>query len=551
MEKQQPVARDTIVPTASRQEKTSCDYSRRRFLQAGAAGAAALGALSQVRGDAPRLRGISREGLRTGWNPRSFDPDLVRLIDRITGGFSLAEYDYAEQMGYEDYLDEQLELTTEDYDPVLDAHLANFLMLDWSAIEIWNYYFPEGGENNSTLAMWESSSIQVIWMVYAKAQLLYRMFQFWSHHFNIDPRGDGHVRYLLFPFLRGHILPNALGAVPDLIRATAEGPAMLRYLNNDVSSGSAPNENYARELMELHTLGVDGGYDQEDIQQLAKILTGWTYCKNRSGCGGGLEWGQFLFDPNLHAPGGKTFLDHDIPEGGKDEGDTALNILVEHDSTADYISRKLCRFFLGGIDFNYNPPEDVVQMVKWTYLNSPTLGDIKAMLRIILSREVLSQFSVTKFRRPIDLVTAAMRATQAEVVPAPPNFLGGGGDNGLRANLESMGMWPTYWETPDGPYDTKAWMMGSPLPRWQYLDRLAEDVLYQFQDVDVRGLLHSVGALEPGYQAEGFNQILTGGRMTSREVEEVQEFVGLSVDEGSLEDALSLAMQMPTYSFHA
>jgi uncharacterized protein (DUF1800 family) len=477
-----------------------------------------------------------------------FDPDLVLLIDRITGGFSLAEYQHAESLGYEGYLAEQLayESLIDGNDPALEARLAPYDIKDMSGQMIRDTYLPM---NQSFIPYRQTTSIQLVSAVYAKAQLYHRMFQFWNHHLNIDLNSSGAHRFILWPFLRDAVLANSMTTVPDLISASVHGGAMMLYLNNNANIVGAPNENYARELMELHTLGVDNGYTQTDIEELARILTGWSVCLNGNGCGA-LGYGDFLYRANVHDAKDKVFLGNDITgqsgANGQLEGEEAIAILVGHENAADFFARKLCRFFLGGLTYNYDPPEDIVQMVKWTYLNSNPLGDIRSMLNIILHRDVLTSHAVPKFRRPYDLATAALRALGADLVSTNPAFL-----PGMRFSLTSMGMNPNFWGPPNGPFDSKSWSEGSIIPRWSFFDALATNGLVSdITPLSVGTLLSQVDATAPGTQAQGLNILLTGGRMHQREVNAVQDFIGFkAVTEAVLQESLGLAMSLPTYQF--
>ncbi len=535
------MSRQTVECRSDRRRNGE-SVSRRHFLRSGVASAAALAALSRTEwalagpgGGRPRGGGMT------------FDPDLVLLIDRITGGFSLAEYEHAESHGYEGYLAEQLgyESLIGANDPNLAARLANFNIYNMTAQQIAATYNPT---QMTQVPLRQTIAIQLIWAVYGKAQLYYRMFQFWNHHLNVDINSSNAQRFLLWPFLRDVVLANSMTNFPALIAASAHGPAMLVYLNNNTNVASAPDENYARELMELHTLGVDNGYTQTDVEELARVLTGWSACLNFNGCGA-TPYGEFRFIPGNHDTGNKIVLDNFIQglsgAAGIQEGEQVLGILTAHPNTADHIARKLCRFFLGGIDYSYDPPEDIVQFVKYTYLNSNPIGDIRAMLEIILHRDVLTQHAQPKFRRPFDLTTASLRAVGANLAINGNNPL-----PDLRFDLDNMGMVPSSWGPPNGPYDSQAWSEGGMLARWSYLDELAGNNIAEAADFTVAGLLAPIGATAPGAQAQGLSNLLSGGRLSDKEKQALQGFIGYGTpSEATLKEALALAMQMPTYQF--
>jgi uncharacterized protein (DUF1800 family) len=253
---------------------------------------------------------------------------------------------------------------------------------------------------------------------YSRRQLQEVMVQFWMNHFNIYA-GKGVDRWLLTSFEHNAIRPHALGNFSQLLAATAQSPAMLFYLDNwlSVAPNAGPtakgvrpqaerrglNENYARELMELHTLGVDGGYTQQDVREVARCLTGWTIDRPRQG-------GGFIFRPLMHDDGEKTVLGHTIRgSGGVEDGKQVLQILAMHPSTAHFISLKLCRYFVAD-----DPPDSVVDRTARTFTKSH--GDIRSVLRTILtSREFNSQATFrAKVKSPFELVASSLRTLGAE-----------------------------------------------------------------------------------------------------------------------------------------
>ena len=165
------------------------------------------------------------------------------------------------------------------------------------------------------------------------------MVEFWSNHFSIY-QDNGPLRLLKIADDREVIRPHALGRFRDLLHASAKSPAMLYYLDNYRSYRDGPNENYARELLELHCLGVDGGYDEQDVSETARTFTGWSIDRND-------DIGRFRFYPQLHDDGAKTVLGLDIPAGlGVAGGERLLDHLAGQTATADFIAFKLCRRFV-------------------------------------------------------------------------------------------------------------------------------------------------------------------------------------------------------------
>jgi uncharacterized protein (DUF1800 family) len=297
--------------------------------------------------------------------------------------------------------------------------------------------------------------------VYSDRQLEEVMTDFWFNHFNVFI-GKAADRYLIPGYERDVIRPHAMGKFEDLLVATAESPAMLFYLDNwlsvgpnsDVANGilkhrkhapkDAPvktakgkrnglNENYGRELMELHTLGVNGGYTQKDVTEVARVFTGWTLKRPKEGTG-------FTFEPRMHEPGDKIVLDHRIKSNGEKEGREVLHILAHHPSTAKFVCTKLAMRFVSD-----DPPPLLVDRMVHTFLKKD--GDIREVLKTMLqSPEFWSADAYrAKVKTPLEFVVSAVRASGADVTDATP----------LAHQLDIMGM-PLYGMQPPTGYSMKA-----------------------------------------------------------------------------------------------
>lgn len=253
--------------------------------------------------------------------------------------------------------------------------------------------------------------------VYSNRQLQEVLSDFWFNHFNVflDKGAD---RYLVTAYERDAIRPHVLGNFKDLLQATAENPAMLFYLDNwqSVAPNSdrrgavrkkgmrGLNENYARELLELHTMGVDGGYTQKDIIEVARCFTGWTIKAPYQGAG-------FEFNERVHDKGEKTVLGVTIPAGGgREDGLKVLDILVHQPATARFISKKLATRFVAD-----NPPQALVDAMASTF--QKTNGDIRAVMETMLkSRAFWSKGAYrAKVKSPLEMVASALRATGADM----------------------------------------------------------------------------------------------------------------------------------------
>jgi len=314
----------------------------------------------------------------------------------------------------------------------------------------------------------ELQASRILRAVYSERQLQEVMVDFWTNHFNIFAN-KGADRWLLPSYDRDTIRPFAMSKFSTLLEATAKSPAMLFYLDNFQSvspnAGRANplrpqrqrrgiNENYARELMELHTLGVDGGYTQKDVQEVARCFTGWTIFQPRGGAAaanammgeaGRRNAGTFFFNARVHDDGEKTVLGHKIPAGGgMKDGLTVLDILTHHPSTAKFIATKLVRHFVAD-----NPPPALVDRVAATF--TKTDGDIRETLKtIFFSNEFNSTEAYrAKIKRPFELVISAIRTLGADTNGGP----------GTHRWIERMGE-PLYgFQTPNGYSDAaESWV---------------------------------------------------------------------------------------------
>ena len=253
--------------------------------------------------------------------------------------------------------------------------------------------------------------------VYSNRQLEEVLVDFWYNHFNVFLE-KGADRYLVTAYERDAIRPHVLGKFEDLLRATAQSPAMLFYLDNWESmaaqSAAQPpagkrrqrglNENYGRELLELHTLGVDGGYTQKDVTEAARCFTGWTIRQPQ-------RVADFEFNPRMHDAGEKTVLGVRIPAGGGiDDGFQVLHLLAHHPSTARFISRKLAMRFVAD-----DPPQTLVNRMAATFLKKD--GDLRAVLKTMFdSPEFWSRGAYrAKMKSPLEMVASSLRAVDAQV----------------------------------------------------------------------------------------------------------------------------------------
>ncbi len=268
----------------------------------------------------------------------------------------------------------------------------------------------------------ELAAAKLVRAVESRRQLQEVLVDFWFNHFNVFD-GKGEDRWMVGAYERDAIRPHVFGRFRDLLGATASHPAMLFYLDNWMSTREGLrgiNENYARELMELHTLGVDGGYTQEDVREVARSFTGWSLVPPRGGAPAAkgplanLEPGTFVFRPRAHDAGEKRVLGTAIPAGGgRNDGELVLDLLARHPSTARFVATKLCRRFVAD-----DPPPALVARVAAVFAR--TDGDLRSVYAAIFSSpEFWSDEAYrAKTKTPLELAASSVRALGGSVDPA-------------------------------------------------------------------------------------------------------------------------------------
>jgi uncharacterized protein (DUF1800 family) len=341
--------------------------------------------------------------------------DVTHLLNRTAFGARPGDLERVQKIGGEKYLEEQLHPPRVD-DQSTDALLVKFPTLRMSAGELLEKYqrpaqLRQGRQETQTpqfrmrrlaetpqLILQELQAQKIVRAVHSQRQLQEVMTDFWFNHFNVfwNKNAD---RWLTTPYEMDVIRPHALGKFKDLLEATAKSPAMLFYLDNHLSSSiKGINENYGRELMELHTLGVDGGYTQKDVQEVARAFTGWSIDQPQ-------RRGGFIFRGRIHDDGEKIVLGHKIHKGGIRDGEEVLEILAKHPSTARFISTKMVRRFVSD-----DLPVKLVKHVSDVYLK--TGGDIREMLHTVFTSNEFNSPAVSgaKTKTPFEFVASAIRA---------------------------------------------------------------------------------------------------------------------------------------------
>ena len=458
------------------------------------------------------------------------------LLDRFAYGPRPGEVDRLVDMGLERWIEDQL--TDPGPDPDLEARLADLDGHGRSFEDLSQHYVNNRGirdlaqaagilpQNTPIANTPETREVMRPWMeandyhfigalrpqlierkvfraVYSRHQLREVLTDFWFNHFNVDARGNNAL--YVFDYEETAIRAHVLGRFGDLLHATAHHPAMLTYLDNarsrvepgvrtatgQIARRGGLNENYARELMDLHTLGVEGGYSQQDVEEVARAFTGWTFeaysprrNRRRSRLAGraarrgqGLppSEGAFVFRPEWHDAAPKTVLGQALPDGrGVEDGQDVLALLLAHPSTARFIATKLAIRFVQD-----DPDSRLIDRLAAEF--TATAGDLAAVLRVLVQERAFWDAAAgpSKVKTPFEYIASALRVTDARVNRARP----------LAPRLAEMGEPVFHCEPPTGfPDHAAAWVnAGALLNRMSFSLHLALNQLPGIR-VDLRGL---------------------------------------------------------------
>lgn len=440
----------------------------------------------------------------------------MKLVNRLTYGLNSYEADLARKLAYSGYLEYHLNFESID-DSGMNAILAAYPSIFADPYTIVNNY--------SATAVNDLMDATILRSIFSKRQLFEKMVEFWTDHFNID---IGKVDLHKVRDDRDVIRQYAMATFPQLLSASAHSPAMLIYLDNNASTAANPNQNYARELLELHTLGVDGGYTQQDVIETARCFSGWTYYNTSTQT----NYGTYFFNPARHDNGAKTVLGVNIPAGGgQQDGETVLNILSNHPSTAAFISKKMTKWLL-----RYDPPQSLLDKVTFAYTS--TGGDIRSMMRAILNyRDV--DIAPLKFKRPYHLMCSVLRAYNATIT-SPVSL--------RNTQLALLGQRPFTWGPPDGYPDTIEYWSGLLLPRWNFAFSLLAGSISGCT-VDTNALL--AGAVTAQNVAAKINQLTYAGYMPLAELNDLINYMlPNNPSTTKIKDSFGLACAAPTFQWY-
>ncbi|MCB8947599.1 MAG: DUF1800 domain-containing protein [Ardenticatenaceae bacterium] len=446
-----------------------------------------------------------------------------RLLNRAGYGATPGDVERVQRFGLAAYLEEQLNPESiDDLANDLIARHQTLYQMDASVL-------VEQEPADATIELIGSTFMRAI---YSKRQLYEAMVEFWSDHFNIYLRKEQVMPLAKIVDDRDVIRPYALTNFRDLLGASAKSPAMLLYLDNISNEKSHPNENYARELLELHTLGVDGGYSQQDVQAVARILTGWTVAKR------GRLRGQFIFDEAKHDFGEKQVLGQTFPAGrGEAEVAELLDLLANHPATANFLATKLVRRFVAD-----EPPADLVSEVANAYLQSG--GDIKPMLRTIFLSDEFATAPV-KLKRPHSYMVSVLRALQVDF------RLGQG--RAIADWMQLLGQPLFHWPPPDGYPDVSSAWVANLLPRWNFALALLHNEL-PGATVPLEDLLQAANAETAESAMQLFAGLIYGRSLQPNELDLFTNYIGsqpIQNGEGQqrLRDCIALLLVSPEFQW--
>ncbi len=484
---------------------TGPGVSRRRALAGllGAVGAATTGCGLPGLGGDGEAGARPASGLGSAPQPSALladDPDL-HLLRRLTYGPTAADVARLATLGVDGWLAEQLDGSGPDTTEI-DAEVAGaYGELSMSTRQLIEGYQADGNGQRLAAAL---PVAQLARQVRSPAQVHERLVEFWGDHFNI-PQATPPLTAARIEMDALVFRPLARGRFDDLLVATAQSPAMLAYLDNVLSTSAAINENYARELLELHTVGVDGGYDEADIVAVARLFTGWGYDRN----------GEFIFRPEDHDHSPQSVLGWDRPTDGEpiDHGVAFLRHLARLPQTAAFVSHKLAVRFVAD-----DPDPGLVAAMADAWVAGDT--DIPTVIRAMVAHEAFAA-APPKFNRPWDFLVQTMRSLDVDIDPGfQPDIAA------LSGFVADLGQVPFRKGTPDGYPDTEAaWLSaGGLLARWNVTGFLTG--LVDADDHTLANGLTDLATQVAGRPASAVFEHLTAGLRQATPTDELRSLLG-------------------------
>ncbi|MEM8709355.1 MAG: DUF1800 domain-containing protein [Planctomycetota bacterium] len=452
-------------------------------------------------------------------SPRPLTP---LLLARATFGYTPEEARRVEALGHDAWLAEQLR-PAEVNDSELEAKLKEW---PWLARDA--RYIAENPDLDPEQMRAQFKGIRILRAVASRRQLHERAVEFWADHFSVYVGSltrifDDRTRW------RAH----AFGSFFELLVAVTSSASMVFYLDNHTNTFTKPNENLAREILELHTLGADGPYTERDVREFARALTGWTFQYAYASA----QFGSYWFDESMHDDGPKEILGIPFPAGGGD-GDVmaVLRHLASMPETADHVTRRMARWFLGE-----SAPESVIARAKTVW--SETDGDLREVLRTLLCEDSIAKVAMAgsrKFRRPLEWLTAVYRGSTIELPDVSE----------LHAMSQRLGQSPFEWYSPDGFPDDRASWVGLVEPRWGAATTIFRAPRSEGSPV-IAALMKVVAQSPRSAWAKELADHWTGGQLRGPDVREIQTYIDAfppeTPPESVLADACELLVTCPSY----
>lgn len=441
-----------------------------------------------------------------------------KLLRRITFGPTEDDQTQMRSLGYEKFLTRQLNFST-----INDSACENVVQQRYPRVFRTARQLSTLEDYQTIEQMREATLYR---NVHSKRQLHAKMVEFWSDHFNvlIDKPGGW-----LFVPMHNEIRLHAMGRFVDLLRAVAKSPAMLSYLDNTENFGDWGNVNFAREIMELHTISVAGGYTPTDIRNVQRAFSGWEFYWE------GPKKGEFRFDPSKHSTLPKVLFGTPLPGNGnygEKEGDYVIDVLARHPSTALHISKKLLRYFL-----NYEPDQSSINHVASVFVASG--GNIRTVLKTILaSRNVAA--APAKLKRPYHMILSGLRSMRA-TFDNDAKYL-------MYNFIEKAGQLPFAWEPPDGYPDRLDFWSNLILPRWNFALAMPK---YNVQGTHYSMTTLLQGATTPAQILGRIDKMFFQGEMEAQQKADLLAFLQAgNLGEQRIIAAFALAMASPNFQWH-
>lgn len=453
--------------------------------------------------------------VQLGGNAIELGPDL-QLLQRMTFGASYQDRAIMAALGRDAYIEWQLAYESIDISALEGDLVARYPWLNMSAAEMVADWIEEIDIGHAEVAITRALK--------SPRQLYERVVEMWNDHFNITSSGLT-MAWSRAVDEREVIRAHAMGRFRDLLGASARSPAMILYLDNARNAASAPNENYAREVMELHTTGV-GPYTEQDVREVARCFTGWMVHDSSEGD----VALTFKFDASEHDDGQKIVLGHVIPAGGGvSDGETVLDILASHPSTARHVAKRIARHFI-----TPSPNEALLDRLAGVF--TATDGDIREVVRDALSKRNQAH-AQPKYKRPFHFAVGVARALEASMPHSGQ----------LRLKLAQAGHMPFKWETPDGYPDRTSYWAGALLWRW----RFAASLMYNEMtgvEVNVPRLMSGAWSIEE--IVSRIDSIVFGGTMPIMTRVLLEEYLRANnPTNGVMAEAIGLAMSSAEYQW--